>query len=102
MTYTVISIKTKPDGVVFWNQVSEENAQSALQFEEWITSLPGFITRTREDIDENTRKTTTVWDSHESFLSFQDLKKSQKNKIDSIEYNDYNDIITSNTVEINH
>lgn len=83
--YRVIS--TKPDGVLWFGQVSAENKAKTQAHDEWVASQPGFISQTLEDVTENIRIYSVTFDTLENYTAWATIKLSQPVPIERIQYN---------------
>jgi hypothetical protein len=99
MLLTVTITTRKPDDVVWFPDVSEENLQAVARIKAWTESQPGFISHTNVDIDSNTKVMTLVFDSVENYANWSSLKNKLPEQIARLRYNRANGL-TSVTNEI--
>jgi hypothetical protein len=72
LTFTLTT--TKPDGVLWFPDFSEENQQIVTRINTWTSLQPGFIRQTTVDIDVNTRVMTFEFDSVENYANWFSLR----------------------------
>jgi heme-degrading monooxygenase HmoA len=86
---------TKPANAIFFDESSPEATAKAETTRAWIDSLPGFVSSSREIVDENTRVVTTVWEGLETYRNFLAEKIDHEDHAAKKAYNDLHGIITT-------
>jgi heme-degrading monooxygenase HmoA len=92
---TSVVTVTKPADAVFFDQSSPEAAEKALTTKAWRESLTGFISSSREIVDENTRVVTTLWEGLEAYRMYCEEKINHEDHSAKKAYNDLHGIVTT-------
>ena len=74
MSVTIITVSTKPAGVVWWNKVSPENLARRNAELAWNATQPGYISVTFENPSENVNHMVATFDTIENYRAWQALR----------------------------
>jgi hypothetical protein len=87
MPIAMIITSVKPEGTSFFNEAHPEHTAETQAEYDWIASLPGFVTFTKEFPDANTSIRTLVWDTPENYANFLGLREDRPHFTKRNEYN---------------
>lgn len=74
MSVTIITVSTKPQGVLWWPQVSPENRARRDAELAWNATQPGYISVTIDNPSENVSHMTATFDTIENYRAWQALR----------------------------
>ena len=94
MPITAIITSTKPDEAAFFGQVPS-NVETVIEINQWISTLPGFVSQDLNISDKNVRIHTVVFDTVDNYANWFSQRDSRPGFAERIEYNKLNNIITT-------
>jgi antibiotic biosynthesis monooxygenase (ABM) superfamily enzyme len=74
MSVTIITVSTKPAGVVWWPNVSPENRTQTNNELAWNATQPGYVSVTIENPSENVSHMVATFDTIENYRAWQALR----------------------------
>ena len=74
MSFTIITVSTKPAGVVWWPNVSPENRTRTNEELAWNATQPGYISVTIENPSEDVSHMVATFDTLENYRAWQALR----------------------------
>jgi len=74
MSVTIITVSTKPAGVVWWPNVSPENRAQLDAELAWNATQPGYVSVTLENPSENVSHMVATFDTVENYRAWQALR----------------------------
>jgi antibiotic biosynthesis monooxygenase (ABM) superfamily enzyme len=96
MPVTIITVQTKPPGVVWWPKVSPENQIETDEELAWNATQPGYISVTIENPSENVSHMVATFDTIENYRAWQALRQSTPLSYQTrFAYNTANNIVIS-------
>ena len=74
MSVTIITVSTKPAGVIWWPNVSPENRTRTNEELAWNATQPGYISVTIENPSEDVSHMVATFDTLENYRAWQALR----------------------------
>jgi antibiotic biosynthesis monooxygenase (ABM) superfamily enzyme len=95
MSVTIITVSTKPAGVVWWWNVSPGNKTESDEEKAWNATQPGYISVTFENPSADVTHMVATFDTIENYRAWQALRLSTLLSDTRNAYNIANDIVIS-------
>jgi len=95
MSVTIITVSTKPQGVIWWPNVSPGNKTERDEELAWNATQPGYISVVNVNVSENVNHMIATFDTIENYRAWQALRLSTPLCDSRNEYNIANGIVIS-------
>ena len=95
MSTTIITVSTKPAGVLWWSEVSSGNLVETQEELAWNATQPGYISVTIVNVSETVAHMVCTFDTIENYRAWQALRLSTPLCDSRNEYNIANGIVIS-------
>ena len=95
MSVTIITVSTKPPGVVWWPRLSQENRDLHLAERAWSATQPGYISIESVFPSEDVNHMVVTFDTIENYRAWQALRLATPLSDTRNAYNVANNIVIS-------